>query len=96
MTKEELAEKIAEINRIASLAKRAAYSEYAETVAKFKRGDIIADCYDMILVDSISYNGGVCYCGKLLTATGRPRKSGERRTIYEERAHKITFHEKKS
>ena len=99
MTKEEMKQRIAELERENEERKRFVFDLYAQTAAKFKRGEIIADGSDMIVVDGFSYSrmaDDICYRGAALTAKGTPRRDGAQRYIYESRAHKITFHEKKS
>lgn len=88
MTKEELKEKIAAIDRLAETKKRAAYYEYARTNAKHKIGDIVGDATDIIRVESISFNVyygdvSIYYYGPLLTKKGEPRKNGAKRAVFE-------------
>ena len=88
MTKEELKEKIAAIDRLAVTQKKAAYYEYVKTNAKHKIGDIVGDATDIIRVESISfseYHGDISiyYYGPLLTKKGEPRKDGAKRAVFE-------------
>lgn len=90
MTKEELKERIAAIDRLAVMRKKMAYFEYVRTNAKHKIGDIVGDATDIIRVESISFtehNGNILiyYYGPLLTKKGEPRKGGEQRAVYEDR-----------
>jgi len=88
MTKEELKEKIAAIDRLAKTQKNAAFYEYVRTNAKHKIGDIVGDATDIIRVESISfteYHGDISiyYYGPLLTKKGEPRKDGAKRSVFE-------------
>ena len=91
--------RIAEIERKCDENKRFVYDLYAQTAAKFKHGDIISDGFTRILVDWVSYSlmaDDIVYYGPVLTTKGTPRSDGAQSSIYESRAHKITFYEKKS
>lgn len=88
MTNEEMKQKIAHIERVASLQKEAVYREFVLSNAKYKIGDIVGDAYDIIRVESISYSiysGDVVirYFGPLLTKKGEPQKDGAKRTVFE-------------
>ena len=88
MTNEEMKQKIAHIERVASLQKKAVYREFVLSNAKYKIGDIIGDTSDIIRVESISYSTYcndilICYVGPLLTKKGEPRKDGAKRTVFE-------------
>jgi len=88
MTKEALKEKIAAIDRLAEVQKRAACFEYVRTNAKYKIGDIVGDSADTIRVESIKFTGSrgdisIYYYGPALTKKGEPRKDGAKRAVYE-------------
>lgn len=88
MTTEELKEKIAHIERVSALQKKAVYREFVESNAKHKIGDIIGDATDIIRVESISYSEyhgeiSIFYYGPLLTKKGEPRKDGAKRAVFE-------------
>lgn len=90
MTKEELKEKIAAIDRLANTAKKAACFEYVRTNAKYKIGDIVGDSADNIRVESIKFTGtgsrgdiSIYYYGTALTQKGEPRKDGAKRAVFE-------------
>lgn len=88
MTKEELKQKIAEIDRAAELQKKAVYKAFAEQNATYKVGDIVGDATDTIRVESISYSVfhgdvSIFYYGPMLTKKGEPRKDGAKRAVFE-------------
>ena len=88
MTKEELKEKIAAIDRLADTAKKAACLEYVQTNAKYKIGDIVGDSADTIRIESIKFTGLrgdilIYYYGPVLTKKGEPRKDGAKRAVFE-------------
>lgn len=88
MTHEEMKQKVAHIESVAELQKKAVYREFAESNAKYKIGDIVGDNSDKIRVETISYyvsNGDISiyYCGPLLTKKGEPRKDGTKRGVFE-------------
>lgn len=88
MTKEELKEKIAAIDRLAETQKKAACFEYVRTNAKYKIGDIVGDSVCTIRVESIrfswSYNNiSIYYYGTSLTKKGEPRKDGAKGVVFE-------------
>ena len=88
MTNEEMKQKIAHIERVASLQKNAVYREFVLSNAKYKIGDIVGDSTNIIRVESISYSkypGGIeiYYYGPLLTKKGEPRKDGAKRAVFE-------------
>lgn len=56
MTHEEMKQKIAHIERVASLQKKAVYREICLINAKYKIGDIVGDATDIIRVESILYS----------------------------------------
>ena len=87
MTNEEKKQKIAQIERVALLQKKAVYREFALSNAKYKIGDIVGDATDIIRVESISYSEycgdiSIYYYGPLLTKKGEPRKDGAKRAIF--------------
>ena len=89
MTKEELDNKIAQIERDAERQKKAAYREYVEQNAKYKVGDIVGDSCDLIRVETIGFaefraSISIYYYGPLLTKKLAPRKDGTKRTVFEE------------
>ena len=97
MTREEMNKKIAEINDAAKMQVIKIRQEFAESNAKFAIGDIIGDSLDVIRVERIGlFDGSIMYAGPVLKKDLKPKANGERRSIFEERAHKLTFHEKKS
>lgn len=80
-------QKIAQIERVALLQKKAVYREFALSNAKYKIGDIVGDATDIIRVESISYSEycgdiSIYYYGPLLTKKGAPRKDGAKRAIF--------------
>lgn len=88
MTNEEMKQKIAHIERVAELQKKAVYREFAESNAKHKIGDIVGDNTDTILVEKISYTVfhgdiSIFYYGPLLTKKGETRKDGAKRAVFE-------------
>lgn len=88
MTNEEMKQKIAHIERVASLQKKAVYREFVLSNAKYKIGDIVGDATDIIRVESISYSEyhgdiAIYYYGPLLTKKGEPRKDGAKRAVFE-------------
>ena len=99
MTKEEMKKRIADIERKCDENKRFVYDLYAQTAAKFKHGDIISDGFITISIENVSFSlmaDDIVYRGAVLTVKGTPRADGAESSVYEGRAHKITFHEKKS
>lgn len=91
MTKEELKEKIASIDRLADTAKKAACLEYVQTNAKYKIGDIIVRGPEFIIrVEKITYciEGGdiiIYYYGTRMTKDGKTFKCGEKAYVSEKR-----------
>ena len=88
MTNEEMKQKIAHIERVASLQKKAVYREFVLSNAKYKIGDIVGDATDIIRVESISYSLyrddiSIYYYGPSLTKKGEPRKDGTKRAVFE-------------
>lgn len=88
MTNEEMKQKIAHIERVASLQKKAVYREFVLSNAKYKIGDIVGDSTDIIRVESISFTEfhgdvSIYYYGPLLTKKGEPRKDGAKRAVFE-------------
>lgn len=87
MTHEEMKQKIAHIERVSALQKKAVYREFVESNAKYKIGDIVGDATDIIRVESISYEYhgeiSIFYYGPLLTKKGEPRKDGAKRAVFE-------------
>lgn len=88
MTNEEMKQKIAHIERVALLQKKAIYREFVESNAKYKIGDIVGDDSDIIRVEQIAYSIyhgdiSIYYYGPLLTKKGEPRKDGAKRAVYE-------------
>lgn len=94
MTKEELKEKIAAIDRLAKTQKNAAFFEYVRTNAKHKIGDIVSDSLQTIRVEQIKFSVSsdygqndvsIFYYGPMLTKKGEPRKDGQKCAVWEER-----------
>ena len=88
MTYEEMKQKVAHIESVAELQKKAVYREFVGTNAKYKIGDIVGDDSDTIRVETISYSVfhgaiSIYYYGPLLTKKGEPRKDGAKRAVYE-------------
>ena len=88
MTHEEMEQKVAHIERVAELQKKAVYREFVESNAKYKIGDIVGDNSDTIRVETISYSIfhgdiSIFYYGPLLTQKGEPRKDGAKRAVFE-------------
>lgn len=97
MTREEMNKKIAEINNAAKMQIGEIRREFARSNAKFAIGDIIGDSLDVIRVERIGlFDGSIMYVGPVLKTDLKPKANGGIRLILEERAHKLTFHEKKS
>lgn len=91
MTQEELKEKIAAIDRLATTQKKAAFFEYVRTNAKHKIGDIVSDSSQTIRVEKIEFSVygrndvSIYYYGPMLTKKGEPRKDGQKCAVWEER-----------
>lgn len=88
MTHKEMEQKVAHIERVAGLQKKAVYREFVESNAKYKIGDIVGDNSDTIRVEAISYSSfhgdiSIYYYGPLLTKKGEPRKDGTKRAVFE-------------
>lgn len=88
MTREELKQKIAHIEHVAEMQKKAAYREFVESNAKCKIGDIVSDATDTIRVERIEYSVfhkdiSIYYFGPVLTKKGEPRKDGTKRAVFE-------------
>lgn len=88
MTVEEMKQKIAHIERVASLQRKAVYREFVLSNVKYKIGDIVGDATDIIRVESISYSEhrgeiSIFYYGPLFTKKGEPRKDGAKRAVFE-------------
>ena len=88
MTNEEMKQKVAHIERVAELQKKAVYREFAQSNAKYKIGDIVGDNSDIIRIETISYSVfhgdvSIYYYGPLLTKKGDPRKDGTKRAVFE-------------
>ena len=90
MTKEELKDKLIIIQREMDAKERAVLKEYALSNALYKVGDIIEDHIGRIKIEGISwsvrYTGNdsiAVYVGTQLKKDLTPFKSGEKRTIYQ-------------
>lgn len=64
--------------------------EYAFANAKYKQGDLITDHSGTIIVESIKYDSGsfgeypgAVYYGTEYTKKGIPKKSGEKRNVWQ-------------
>jgi len=89
MTEQEFREKENVLNKKHSKEKEALHIEYANSNNPYKRGDILEDHYQIILVDEIKYSigvSGLCKCiyrGVKLKKNLKPFKSEEKSSMYQ-------------